>query len=103
MALFTNNEQTIEAGKTALRVISAGFIVSSVSVTASGALEGLGKGAPSFVISLFRYIVIIIPAAYILSKIFGVIGVWNSFWIAESVTAVIALAVYRKSVKKAKY
>lgn len=103
MALFTNNEQTIEASKTALRVISAGFIVSSVSVTASGALEGLGKGAPSFVISLFRYMVIIIPVAYILSKIFGVIGVWNSFWIAEAVTAVIALAVYRKSVKKAKY
>ncbi len=63
IGLFTNNENTITAGVSALKIISAGFIVSSVSVTASGALEGLGKGFPSLIISVFRYVVIIIPAA----------------------------------------
>ena len=43
IGLFTTNANTISAGAKALRIISAGFIVSSVSVTASGALEGLGK------------------------------------------------------------
>ena len=38
IGLFTSNETTISAGAAALRIISAGFIVSSVSVTASGAL-----------------------------------------------------------------
>lgn len=52
--LFTENAQAIQAGETALRIISAGFVVSAVSVTSSGALEGLGKGVPSLVISLFR-------------------------------------------------
>ena len=47
MELFTENAETIAAGGTALRIISAGFIISSVSVTASGALEGLGKGTQS--------------------------------------------------------
>ena len=42
-------------GKTALRIISAGFLVSAVSVTACGALEGLGKGTPSLIISLCRF------------------------------------------------
>lgn len=97
MGLFTDNSLTIHAGENALRIISAGFIVSSVSVTSSGALEGLGKGMPSFIISLFRYIVIIIPAAYLLGKAFGANGVWHCFWIAEAVTAVIAFCVYRKS------
>ena len=54
MGLFTHTEATIQTGKTALRIIGAGFIVSAVSVTSSGALEGLGKGTPSLLISLLR-------------------------------------------------
>lgn len=100
MGLFTHTEQTIEAGKTALRIIGAGFLFSAVSVTSSGALEGLGKGTPSLVISLCRYILIIIPVAFLLSRMWGAVGVWNAFWVSESITAIIALAVYRKSAAK---
>lgn len=99
MGLFTDNPQTAEAGKSALRIISAGFIVSAVSVTSSGALEGLGKGLPSLVISLCRYIVIIIPAAFFLSRVLGPDGVWISFGAAEAATAVISFAVWRRAVQ----
>ena len=99
IGLFTSNETTISAGAAALRIISAGFIVSSVSVTASGALEGLGKGIPSLIISIFRYVAVIIPAAFILSRIYGAVGVWHSFWITEIITAVIAYFTYRHASK----
>ena len=99
IGIYTTNPETISAGKTALRLISAGFIVSAVSVASSGALEGLGKGVPSFIISLFRYVVIIIPAAFLLSRIFGAVGVWNAFWIAETITAVIAFVIYRRALR----
>ncbi len=97
MGLFTHTEETIKAGETALRIISAGFIVSAVSVTSSGALEGLGKGVPSLIISLCRYIIFIIPAAYVFSRAFGPVGVWHAFWVAEVITAVVAYITYRKS------
>ncbi|MCD8021230.1 MAG: MATE family efflux transporter [Clostridiales bacterium] len=96
MGLYATNPETISAGATALRIISGGFIISSMSVTTSGALEGLGKGTPSFVISLFRYVVIIIPVAFVLGCIWGPVGVWNAFWIAEGVTAVVAVVIYRR-------
>ena len=99
MGLFTHTPETIHAGTTALRIISVGFLVSAVSVTSSGALEGLGKGTPSLIISLCRYIVVIIPAAFLLSRIFGPEGVWNAFWVTEIISAVIAFFVYRKSVR----
>lgn len=99
IGLFTENAATVAAGKTALRIISGGFIVSAVSVTASGALEGLGKGTPSLVISLCRYLVIIVPLAFLLSRVLGAAGVWHAFWITELFTAGIALAVYRKAVQ----
>lgn len=96
MAFFTDNVVTVEAGAQALRIICAGFIVSAVSVTACGALEGLGKGVPSLVISLLRYVVIIIPAAWLLSRSFGAQGVWHAFWLAELITAAVAQLVYKR-------
>lgn len=96
MGLFTNNPDTLAAGVTALRTICLGFVVSSVSVTFSGTLEGLGKGMPSFVISLLRYVVIIIPAAFALSRFFGAQGVWMAFGVAELLTSVVAYGIFRR-------
>lgn len=96
IGMFTTNPETITAGKTALRIICAGFLVSSVSVTACGALEGLGRGTASLVVSLCRYLIIILPAAFILSHFFGAAGVWNAFWIAEALTAGVSFLISRK-------
>lgn len=99
IGLFTSNAETIQAGACALRIISAGFVVSAVSVTSSGALEGLGMGFPSLIISVFRYTVIILPAAFILSRFAGPEGVWHAFWITELLTAVISYFVYHRAVR----
>lgn len=99
MGAFAENPQTIQNGVTALHIICFGFILSAVSVTACGALEGLGKGIPSLLISLSRYVVLIIPLAFIFSRFFGVAGVWHAFWVTEALSAVFAVIIYRRSVK----
>ncbi len=100
IGLFTNKANTIEIGKTALRIISLGFIVSSVPVAVSGALEGLGKGKESLVISILRYIVIMIPFAFFISRIVGATGVWHAFWITEVFMAVISGVICKKQILK---
>ena len=102
MGIFTTGAETIAAGKTAIRIISMGFVVSSVSVTVSGTLEGLGKGSMSLVISLLRYLVAIIPAAYVFGKLLGADGIWNCFWFAETAAAIVAWILYKKEEKKMK-
>lgn len=96
MGLFTDNRETLAIGAAALRIISLGFVVSAVSVTASGTLEGLSQGMPSLVISLCRYILVIIPAAFVLSRVCGACGVWYAFVISELLTAVAAGLIYRR-------
>ena len=98
MRLFTSTPETVEAGKIALRIICLGFVVSAISTTSSGALEGLGKGTQSLVISLCRYIVFIMPLAWVLCRQFGPVGVWNAFWATEVLSAIVSLIVYKKSV-----
>ena len=98
IGLFSTNAETIAAGSTALRIISIGFIISSVSVISCGALEGLGMGGPSLLISLLRYAVLIIPAAFLLSRVLGASGVWHAFWVTEAVAAAVSWGICRRKV-----
>lgn len=100
MGLFTKDTDTIREGAEALRIISLGFVISGVSVTASGALEALGEGAASFVISMLRYLALIVPAAWIGTKLIGITGLWAAFPIAETVTAAAAAVIFFKRYKK---
>ncbi len=96
MGLFTSQQETLQSGVAALHIISLGFMVSAVSVTCSGALEGLGKGLPSLYISLLRYVVIIIPAAFCFSRFLGAEGTWYAFCFTEFAAAGFAYIIYRR-------
>ena len=93
MDIFTDTPQTMEQGAVALRIISAGFIVSAISVVVSGSFEALVKGMPSLIISLLRYIAIL-PIALLMSYLFQAAGVWHSFWITELLSAVVSCILF---------
>lgn len=99
IGMFTDNATTISAGSNALRIICCGFLISTVSITASGALEGLSKGGQSLIISLLRYILFIIPIAFGLCKAFGPQYVFHAFWITEILTAAIAALLMKSSLR----
>ncbi len=100
IGLFTENPDTVQIGVKALHIICTGFIFSAMSVTCCGVLEALGKGIESLVVSFLRYAMIIIPAAYALSKIMGAQGVFFAFPVAEGLTAVAAFFIYQRLRKK---
>ena len=95
MSLYSSNYLTIQNGSTALKIISTGFIISTLTCTVTGALEGLGKGMPSLLISFLRNIGVMIPCALVLSGLIGVRGVWLSFPVTECFCAVVSLICYR--------
>lgn len=95
IGLFTTNPETIHLGKTALYIICIGFLPSALSLTVSGALEGMGKGVESLIISMLRYIVLLLPLAYLLSKILGASGVFHGFWITECLAAAVSMMIWK--------
>ena len=96
IGLFTTREETINIGVQALHIICVGFTFSAVSVTCCGVLEALGRGVPSLIVSSLRYVVIIIPTAFILSRFLGAAGVFMALPITEIVTAVASYLIYKK-------
>ncbi len=99
IGMFTDNATTISVGSNALRIICCGFLISTVSITASGALEGFSKGGQSLIISLLRYILFIIPLAFVLCKAFDPQCVFHAFWITEILTAAIAALLMKSSLR----
>jgi len=101
MGMFTSQPETVRAGAEALQIISLGFLISSVPVTVSGALEGMGRGPASLVVCMLRFMIIMIPTAYLLSRSFGALGVWHAFWINEWICALLSgglfLWVYQRA------
>ena len=95
-AVFIDDPALIGPGSVALRIISLGFIVSTVSVVYAGLFEALGCGKKSLLISLIRQIVIIIPLGFILSRIWGPVGIWVCFPIAEFLAAGMARIMVKK-------
>ena len=55
---------------------------------------------PSLMISLCRYTIIIIPAAFLFSRIWEAAGVWHAFWFTEAVSALISYIIYKKELHK---
>lgn len=96
IGLFTANEETIRIGVKALRIISIGFLASAVSVTCCGALEALEKGIPSLLVSFSRYVLLILPAAFLFSRLLGAEGVFYAFPLTEIGSAVFSYWIYRR-------
>lgn len=100
MELFHAGEEMKNMGETALRIISLGFIVSTVGVVIAGTFEALGLGIHSLVISLLRQLVITVPLALLLLTPLGVTGVWTAFPIAEGIAAAAAVILFLRTYKK---
>lgn len=102
MKLFDANEEMMSIGVPMLRMIAAGFLISTVGCVLSGAFEALGKGVQSLVVSLLRQLLVIIPLSMVLSRVMGIYGVWITFPIAELAAAVIGCILYGNFMKRMK-
>ncbi len=91
VSIFQPSPQRYEMGITALRIISWSFFGAAFGIVISTALQGIGYGFASLITSLVRQLVLILPLAYFLSRIYGVNAVWSSFIIAEYLTVIIAV------------
>lgn len=100
LAIFDAEPSLLQEGSLALKIISVGFIFSSIGLVYAGVFEALGKGKESLIISLLRQFIIIIPLSYVLSSFIGPIGIWISFPISEIIASVAAVILKRREFKK---
>ncbi|MCH1984396.1 MATE family efflux transporter [Ruminococcus sp. OA3] len=83
LSMFNASPQMLEIGVPALRIISLSFVFAGYCIITSSVFQALGNGVYSMIISIVRQIVILLPVAYLFSKIGTLSTVWFAFPIAE--------------------
>ncbi|MCI6737981.1 MAG: MATE family efflux transporter [Intestinibacter sp.] len=103
LGFFNASEQMLAIGIPALRTISLSFVFAGFCVIASSTFQALGNGVLSMLLSFARQLLVLLPAAYFLSKLGNVNLVWWSFPIAEIMSVVVSVIflkyLYNKVVK----
>ena len=94
-ALFDASEEMLAIGVPALRIISISFVFAGVCIALSSVFQALGKGIYSMCISFARQLVVLVPAAYLLSLSGNVNAVWWSYPIAEIASITVSLLFFR--------
>lgn len=103
LGLFNPSDEFLRIGRSALRIISLCFPAAAFGIALSASFQALGDGIYSTITSLCRQLVILLPAAYLLSLSGDVANVWWAFPIAEvfslMVTVFFYLRIYRRKIK----
>lgn len=86
LGFFEASEEMLAIGVPALRTISLCFVMAGFSIICGTSFQALGNAVYSMIISIARQLLVLLPAAYLLSLAGNVNYVWWSFPIAELVS-----------------
>lgn len=103
LGIFDQSTPFLTMGSRALRTISLCFPFAAVCIALGASFQALGNGIYSTIVSLCRQLVVLLPAAYLLSLSGNVNAVWWAFPIAEMMslltTTVLFLRIYRQKIR----
>ena len=103
LGIFHPSDEFLRIGRSALRIISICFPFAAIGIALSGCFQALGNGIYSTITSLCRQMLVLLPAAYLLSLTGEVTNVWLAWPIAEiaslEVTVLLFLRIYRQKIK----
>lgn len=100
-ALFTDDTRLLAEGTHAMTIILSMMWLLGISLSTTGIHQAMGKSGSAFVLSILRWVLLIVPLIFILPRIggLGLEGIWLSFPIADVLAAIIALIILRRTLK----
>lgn len=101
LGLFSASPEMLEIGIPALRIIGVHFIVAGFCIVSGSVFQAIGNPVYSLINSICRQLVVLLPAAWLLSKTGVLMLVWLAFPIAEVVSLIISAFFLRRTVRKA--
>ena len=100
LGFFEASDHMLEIGVPALRTISWSFLAAGAGIVCGSVFQALGNGIYSAIVSVARQLVVLVPVAYIFSKIGTVTLVWWAFPIAEVASLAVSLLLLVRINKK---
>ncbi len=90
------SDDMILIGSNALRTISWSYFFAAFCIVFGSVFQALGNGVYTLITSTARQLLVLLPSAWILAQVGGLHAVWWSFPIAEIVSIVLSLILFRR-------
>ena len=100
LLMFDASDAMLEIGAPALRIMSLAFVFAGIGIVSGSSCQAFGYSVYSMLISIARQIVVLIPAAYLLSLTGVLRSIWFAFPIAEIFSLILSLFFLRTTLKK---
>lgn len=100
LRMFDASDAMLEIGAPALRIMSLAFVFAGIGIVSGSSCQAFGYSVYSMLISIARQIVVLIPAAYLLSLTGVLRSIWFAFPIAEIFSLILSLFFLRTTLKK---
>lgn len=100
LLMFDASDAMLEIGAPALRIMSLAFVFAGIGIVSGSTCQAFGYSVYSMLISIARQIVVLIPAAYLLSLTGVLRSIWFAFPIAEIFSLILSLFFLRTTLKK---
>ena len=104
LGMFNASPEMIRIGVPALRIICLSFPLAGASIVMGSIFQAFSESIYSLIISVARQLVVLIPIAWLLSRIGDVTDVWWAFPISEIASFCLSLyffrGLYRTTVSK---
>jgi putative MATE family efflux protein len=99
--IFSKNSDPlfISIGMDAFKIIPIGFLILAYQFIMSSVYQALGYPIRAFIIALSRQLLIFLPVVYILTPIFGIMGIWMTFAISDGLSGFISWIAYRYEIR----
>jgi len=101
--MFNASDDMLSIGIPALRIISLSYVFAGFSVVAGSVFQAFGNGVMSLSVSVGRQLIVLVPAAYLLSLTNNVNMVWWSYPIAEVASLLLSImflkSIYNEKIK----
>lgn len=89
-----------EIAEQGIRWYFTGIVFAGMNIIISADFAAAGRGVPAQIISVLRGILLMVPAAYLLSFVWGMPGVWLTFPVVEGGVFVVGSIFYRKGKRR---
>ena len=103
LKMFNPSAMMYVKGVPALRIISLHYIFAGICIIFLSVFQAVGSSIYSLFVSIGRQLVVLVPAAWILAKLWGLDAVWWAFPLAEILSLILSIVfmrhVYRQKIK----
>jgi len=91
MSLFCTDLDFLAGATPAFRIYALGFFTVGLQTILSFFFQGIGKGLPSLIVTASRQLLFLIPCLLIMPPIFGLIGLWAAYPVADTLSLALTL------------